>query len=79
VVSSRSKIEEVQFYLDRNKEAVITLIQSILQNPRLDDHERFAAMRALGEHHRVIADFVCGCLEAGQQKGYAIEAQSHAK
>ena len=76
MVASRSKVDEVQFYLDRNKEAVVNLIHSIIQNPRLSDHERFVTLRALGEHHRVIAEFVFGCLGGGVTKGYEMQAQA---
>ena len=67
---SRSKAEEVRFYSDRSQEALITVIKSIMYNPRLNDAERIDTLRAIEEHHRMIADFIQQRICDGERKGY---------
>ena len=71
-MNSRSKEDEVQFYLDRSKESVITILKSVISNPRLEEAERFAALRMLTEHHQAIADLLKQRLEQGEQRGYEL-------
>ena len=66
---SRTLSQEVQFYLDRSQEALITLLRSILTNPRLTPEEQFTALKSLGEHHRQIWGLVEGKLAEGERKG----------
>jgi hypothetical protein len=68
-VSGRSKAEEVQFYLDRSKEALIVVLRSIIENPRLANQERIDSLRMLAEHHASIADFIVTRIADGEKKG----------
>lgn len=69
---SRSKEEEVRFYTDRSQEALITVLKSVMYNPRLSDRERFDAFSLIEQHHRAIADFVHQRLCDGERKGYEL-------
>ena len=71
-MKSRSKIEEVQFYLDRSQECCLAVLRSIISNPRLPEEEKFACLRMLAEHHHTIAAFVSQQLDEGEKKGYAL-------
>jgi len=73
VVASR-KDQEVQFYLDRSKESVITILKSIVDNPRLSDSEQFQAMHTLASHHFAIAQLIQEKLNNGEQRGYDLAA-----
>jgi hypothetical protein len=70
-VSSRSKIEEVQFYLDRSQDALNLVVRSILDNPRIPDLERLMAFRMLAEHHASIATFIASRITGGAMQGQA--------
>jgi hypothetical protein len=70
-VSGRSKIEEVQFYLDRSQDALNMVVRSILDNPRIPDLERMMAFRMLAEHHGAIAVFIASRVTEGASQGYA--------
>lgn len=70
-VSSRSKIEEVQFYLDRSQDALNLVVRSILDNPRIPDLERLMAFRMLAEHHATIATFIASRITGGAMQGQA--------
>ncbi len=67
-MSSKSKIEEVQFYLDRSLDALITLIRSIVDNPRIPENERFQAMCMLAEHHGSITQSLAARISAGLEQ-----------
>ena len=67
-----SKQNEVQFYLDRSREAVVTILRSIISNPRLSDEERFSALKQIAGHHNDITELVGSRLTAGEQKGYSL-------
>lgn len=67
---SRSKEEEVRFYTDRSQEALLTVLKSVMYNPRLADSERFEALKLIEQHHRMIADFMLQRVSDGEQKGY---------
>jgi hypothetical protein len=75
-VTTKSKIEEVQFYTDRSKDALLTLIRSVLQNPRISDVERLEALKMMAEHHGQIAEFIAGRILEGERKGMEM---AHAK
>lgn len=66
---SRPKQEEVQFYLDRSKHALVTILRSIIENPRVADDERLDLLRGLADHHGAIADFILARIKDGEQKG----------
>lgn len=68
-MTTKSKIEEVQFYTDRSKDALLTFIRSVLQNPRISDVERLEALKMMAEHHGQIAEFIAGRILEGERKG----------
>ncbi len=72
-MSVRSKSEEVQFYLDRSKEALIMVLRSIIDNPRLPNQERLESLRMLVEHHASIASFIAGRITDGENKGRELQ------
>jgi|LakMenEpi03Aug12_release.lakeMendotaPanAssembly.Ray.scaffolds.fasta_scaffold209890_2 hypothetical protein len=74
-VHSRSKEGEVQFYLDRSKESVVTLLRSILGNPRLTESEQFKFLHDIAQHHGAIADFIAQKLSEGEEKGHRLAEQ----
>jgi hypothetical protein len=71
-VQSRSKEQEVQFYLDRSQEALITVLRSIIGNPRMSSEEQFRILRTLEQHHRQIADLIGQRLTDGERQGYEL-------
>jgi hypothetical protein len=71
-VKNRSKIEEVQFYLDRSQECLVAVLRSIITNPRLPEEEKFLALKMIAEHHQTVASFVGQQLREGELKGYKI-------
>ncbi len=71
-MQSRSKQEEVQFYLDRSQEALVTVLRSIIGNPRMSGEEQFSVLRALEQHHRQIAELIGQRLTDGERKGYEL-------
>ena len=75
-MTSRTKEEEVQFYLDRSKESVVTILRSIISNPRLSEQERFGTLRQIAEHHRFIAELVQQRLDEGERRGYELASQA---
>lgn len=66
------KVQEVQFYLDRSKESLITTLKSILGNPRLSLEEQVSYMRMMSDHHRDIFEFIEQKLDSGKQQGRAM-------
>ena len=68
-MTTKSKIEEVQFYTDRSKDALVTIIRSVVQNPRISDEERLHALKMMAEHHSQIAEFIAGRILEGERKG----------
>ncbi len=68
----RSKQEEVQFYLDRSQESLLTLLRSIIGNPRLPEAEQFHVLKMMEEHHRQIAELIGQRLTAGEKRGYEL-------
>lgn len=75
-MTAKSKIDEVQFYTDRSKDALLTFIRSVLQNPRISDEERLQALKMMAEHHGQIAQFIAGRILEGERKGMEM---AHAK
>ncbi len=75
-MSSRSKLEEVQFYLDRSKEALIMVLRSVIENPRLDNHQRIEYLKMLADHHGAIAAFIHGRIEDGEKKGRELQGET---
>ena len=73
-MSSRSKSEEVQFYLDRSKEALIMVLRSIIENPRFTNQERIEWLRTLAQHHAAIADFIATRIADGEDKGRELQS-----
>ncbi len=73
---SRSKEEEVRFYTDRSQEALLTVLKSVMYNPRLAEAERFEALKLIEQHHRMIADFMQQRICDGEKKGYAMAGVS---
>jgi hypothetical protein len=71
-VKNRSKIEEVQFYLDRSQECLVAVLRSIITNPRLPEEEKFHSLKMLADHHQMVASFVSQQLREGELKGYKI-------
>jgi hypothetical protein len=71
-LKNRSKIEEVQFYLDRSQECCIAVLRSILTNPRLPEQDKFECLRLIAEHHQMVGSFVAQQLDDGERKGYAL-------
>ena len=76
-MSGRSKAEEVQFYLDRSKEALLMVLRSIIDNPRLANQERIDSLRVLVEHHASIANFITTRITDGENKGRELQ-RAHA-
>jgi hypothetical protein len=71
---SSNVVEDVQFHLDRSQEAVLTLLRSILSNPRLAPEEQFVALKAIGSHYRTVAELVEGKLREGEKRGLQLAA-----
>ncbi len=69
-MKNRSKIEEVQFYLDRSQECLVAVLRSIITNPRLPEEDKFHSLKMLAEHHHAVATFVSEQLRAGELDGY---------
>jgi hypothetical protein len=75
-VLNRSKESEVQFYLDRSKEAMLSLLRSIIGNPRLTEAEQFKYLYDIAQHHGAIAELIANRLCEGEQKGLQLAAQA---
>jgi hypothetical protein len=76
VNSSHPKFDEVQFYLDRSKESVITLIKSIIGNPRLPDEVQYASLHLIADHHAAVAELIEAKLRAGEEAGLALASKA---
>ena len=75
-MSSHSKSEEVQFYLDRSKEALLMVLRSVIENPRLANQDRLEYLRLLAEHHAAIALFIETRISDGEKKGRELQANA---
>lgn len=69
-----SKDVEVQFYLDRSKESMLTLLKSIISNPRIPEADRFKLLQQIAEHHAMIAQLIGQRLIAGEERGMQLAA-----
>ena len=79
-MKDRTKLEEVQFYLDRSQEAFITVLKSITDNPRLSAEERINYLRAIFNHHTAFSTFIEETVLNGKRRGYdmVVEAINNA-
>lgn len=68
-MSHRSKIEEVQFYLDRSQDSLLAMLRSILTNPRISDDERMHALRMMSAHHQEVFEFIAARILDGERRG----------
>lgn len=75
----RSKLSEVQFYLDRSKDALLAVLRSVLANPRLSDDDRVQLLRMLSEHHHQIHELIDGKIQQGERNGIELARQAGLK
>lgn len=71
-MTKNQKIQEVQFYLDRSQDSLLTVLRSIIGNPRLQADERLTALKMMGDFHHEVADFIWQKICEGESKGYAL-------
>jgi hypothetical protein len=71
-----NKLQEVQFYLDRSQDSLLTVLRSIVGNPRLQGDERLTALKMMGDFHHEVANFIWQKICEGESKGYA-QASDH--
>ncbi len=72
----RSKLSEVQFYLDRSKDSLLATLRSVITNPRLSDDDRMLLLRMMSDHHHQIFELIDSRIEQGERKGMEMaEAQ----
>lgn len=79
VVVCHSKLSEVQFYLDRSKDALLAVLRSVLTNPRLSDDDRVQLLRMLSEHHHQIHELLDGKIQQGERNGIELARQAGLK
>lgn len=77
-MTDNKKIQEVEFYLNRSQDSLLTVIRSIVGNPRLDGDERLAALKLMGDFHREVANFIWQKICEGESKGYSLASESRA-
>ena len=75
-MTNRNKIDEVQFYLDRSQDALLTVLRSIVGNPRLQGDERLNALKMMGDFHHQVAEFIWQKICEGENKGYAMASDA---
>ncbi len=68
----RTKLNEVQFYLDRSKDSLLATLRSVLTNPRLSDEDRMLLLRMMGDHHRQVFELIDSRIQEGERKGTAM-------
>lgn len=71
-MTNSKKIQEVQFYLDRSQDSLLSVLRSIIGNPRLQADERLTALKMMGDFHQEVADFIWQKICEGESKGYAL-------
>lgn len=71
-MTNRTKIDEVQFYLDRSQDSLLSVLRSIVGNPRLQGDERLNALKLMGDFHHEVANFIWQKICEGEGKGYAL-------
>jgi hypothetical protein len=74
-VTNRTKIDEVQFYLDRSQDSLLSVLRSIVGNPRLQGDERLNALKLMGDFHHEVANFIWQKICEGEGKGYALASE----
>lgn len=75
-MTNRTKIEEVQFYLDRSQDSLLSVLRSIVGNPRLQGDERLNALKLMGDFHHEVANFIWQKICEGEGKGYALASDA---
>ncbi len=78
MTNNSSKLQEVQFYLDRSQDSLLTVLRSIIGNPRLQADERLTALKMMGDFHHQVADFIWQKICEGESKGYALASDHNA-
>jgi hypothetical protein len=73
-----NKIQEVQFYLDRSQDSLLSVLRSIVGNPRLQPDERLTALKMMGDFHHEVANFIWQKICEGESKGYALASDHNA-
>lgn len=73
-----NKLQEVQFYLDRSQDSLLTVLRSIVGNPRLQGEERLTALKMMGDFHHEVANFIWQKICEGESKGYALASDHNA-
>lgn len=68
----RTKLNEVQFYLDRSKDSLLATLRSVISNPRLSDEDRMLLLRMMGDHHRQVFELIDSRIQEGERKGTAL-------
>ena len=74
-MTNRTKIDEVQFYLDRSQDSLLSVLRSIVGNPRLQGDERLNALKLMGDFHHEVANFIWQKICEGEGKGYALASE----
>ena len=67
-----SKLNEVQFYLDRSKDSLLSTLRSVITNPRLSDADCMVLLRMMSDHHLAVHQLISGRIEQGEQNGLAM-------
>lgn len=73
-----NKLQEVQFYLDRSQDSLLTVLRSIVGNPRLQGDERLTALKMMGDFHHEVANFIWQKICEGESKGYILASDHNA-
>ena len=62
------KEQEVEFYLDRSREAAITIIKSVASDPRLREEEAMKMLFSIAKQHRQICELIESCWIQAEKK-----------
>jgi len=68
-VLCRTKLDEVQFYLDRSKDSLLATLRSVITNPRLSDDDRMVLLRMMSDHHHQIFGLIDERIRKGEENG----------
>ncbi len=68
----RTKLNEVQFYLDRSKDSLLATLRSVISNPRLSDEDRMLLLCMMRDHHRQVFELIDSRIMEGERKGTAM-------
>ena len=77
-MTKSDKIQEVQFYLDRSQDSLLSVLRSIIGNPRLQADERLTALKMMGDFHHEVANFIWQKISEGEAKGYVLLSDHNA-